>query len=189
MFPERSLLAQLMPSADRFLALLALCRPDLVRQQVNSGAPAPMTTRSRAVMTHENKRRTIQHGQPGSPRPLSLRCRPDCLSSLLPARVLSSRATGREIRTGKQPSRFVRQLYLRLPLARRGPVKEGQVGLRRPPTGPWTAAPAGRAARNGEAAARQEIATVAARKPPIACAWSLRGPQHAVDAGDHLRCG
>ena len=71
-------------------------------------------------------------------------------------RGLSSRSISREIRAGDQPSRPHGPFLLRLPLAGRGTVKEGQVGLWRLSARPRTAAAARRAAGAGQAAAGPE---------------------------------
>ena len=65
-------------------------------------------------------------------------------------RVCSRRGSYRLVRLAAKfgPEISLRDLMdrflLRLPVAGRGAVKEGQIGLWRLPTGPWTAAPAGR---------------------------------------------
>jgi hypothetical protein len=112
--------------------------------------------RETAAWMRQNIRRTIWHGQPGLPCPLSVRGRQNRLPSLLAVRLLSSRSVGREIRAGDQPSGPYPSRFIRLPLARRGAVKEGQVGLWRLPTGSWTATAAGRAARDSETAVGKE---------------------------------
>ena len=68
----------------------------------------------RLALTQENKKRTIARRQ-------------NRLPGLLPARVFSPRSTSREIWAGDQPSRSDGPFFLRLPLAGRGAVKEGQV--------------------------------------------------------------
>jgi hypothetical protein len=71
------------------------------QERVDSGplASKPM------VLTEENIKRTVRHGQPGLPRPLPLRRRQDRLPGRLAEGLLPSRSIGCEIRTGDQPSR------------------------------------------------------------------------------------
>ena len=66
----------------------------------------------------------------------TLRRRQDRLPRLLAARFLPPRSISREIWTRDQPSRPHGALLLRLPLAGRGAVEEGQIGLWRLSAGP-----------------------------------------------------
>lgn len=89
------------------------------------GRPCASTA---ATISLAPRRRTRRHGQPGLPRPLPLCHRPHRLRLFAP-RILSSRSIGGQIWARDQPSRPHGALLLRLPLAGRGAVKEGQSQL------------------------------------------------------------